>query len=92
MVQGGRTGTGTGARQERGTADGSVDIVGETQAGSGWVVNREDRLAGRLVQVEVPVDSRAYVIAHGFWKRRTTVMFGIRIFNLNTGSYLCMTP
>ena len=35
---------------------------------------------------------RADVSAHGFWKRGTTAMFDIRIFNLNAGSYLSMMP
>ena len=47
-------------------------------------------LERRLLQVEVPVDSRADVSAHGFWKWGATVMFDIRIFNLSTGSYLRM--
>ena len=34
----------------------------------------------------------ADVSAHGFWKQGTTAMFGIRIFNLDAGSYLRMTP
>ena len=49
-----------------------------------------DVLERRLLQVEVPVDSRADVSAHGFWKWGATVMFDIRIFNLSTGSYLRM--
>ena len=32
------------------------------------------------------------ISTHGFWKRETTVMFEIRIVNLDVGSYLCMTP
>ena len=52
----------------------------------------EDLLARRLGQVEVPADLRADVSAHGFWKRGTTVMFDIRIFNLDVGSYLYMMP
>ena len=40
----------------------------------------------------VPTESRADVSTHGFWKRGTTEMFGIRIVNLDAGSYLCMTP
>ena len=50
------------------------------------------RLLYQLVQVEVPAESRADVSTHGFWKRGTTSMFDIRIVNLNTGSYLRMTP
>ena len=37
-------------------------------------------------------ESRADVSAHGFWTRRTTAMFDIRIVNLDAGSYLLMTP
>ena len=43
-------------------------------------------------QVQVPAESRANVSAHGFWKRGTTMMFDIIIVNLDTVSYLCMTP
>ena len=35
---------------------------------------------------------REDVSAHGFWKRGTTAIFDIRIFNLDAGSYLRMTP
>ena len=40
----------------------------------------------------MPAESRAYVSAHGFWKRGATAMFDIRIVNLDAGSYLRMTP
>ena len=50
-----------------------------------------DRLVGQPGQVVVPPLSRADVSAHGFWKRGTTVMFDIRIVNLDAGSYLRMT-
>ena len=40
----------------------------------------------------MPVDSMSDVSAHSFWKRVTTIMFDVRIVNLNVGSYLCMTP
>ena len=50
------------------------------------------RLVGRPGQVEVPAELRADVSAHIFWKRGTTAMFDIRIFNLDAGSYLRMTP
>ena len=82
-VQGERNGA--GVRQEGGEADGGTDTVGQT-------VNGAARLIGQLGQVEVPADSRADISAHGFWKRGTPTMFNIRIFNLNVGSYLCMTP
>ena len=51
-----------------------------------------DRLVGQTLQVVLPAESRADVSAHGFWKRGTTVMFNIRIVNLDAGSYLRMTP
>ena len=89
-VQGGRTRA--GARQEGGEADGGADIVEESQGGIGPTVNEADRLVGRPVQVQVHADSRVDVSAHGFWKRGTTSMFDIRIFNLDAGSYLRMTP
>ena len=65
--------------------DGGTDTVGRT-------VNREAGLVDQTGQVLVPAESRADVSAHGFWKGGTTVMFDIRIVNLNAGSYLCMTP
>ena len=43
-------------------------------------------------QVKIPAELREDVSAHEFWKRRTAVMFDIRIVNLDVGSYLCMTP
>ena len=82
-VQGERTGD--GARQDRGEAEGGTDTVGRT-------VNGAYILLGKPGQVVVPVDSRADVSAHGFWKRGTTAMFNIRIVNLDAGSYLRMTP
>ena len=69
-----------------------ADTVVESQGGSGKTVNRADILAGRRGQVEVPAESRADVSANIFWKEGTTAMFGIRIFNLDAGSYLRMTP
>ena len=47
---------------------------------------------GRPGQVELPIESRADVSAHGFWKWGTTTMFDVRIFNLDAGSYLRMMP
>ena len=44
----------------------------------------------RTGQVAIPTESRADVSAHGFWKRGTTPMFDIIIFNLYVGSYLHM--
>ena len=81
-----------GAQQDGGIANGSADTVEESQGGSGWTVNGEAILLGRLGQVEVLIESRADVSAHGFWKRGTTAMFDIQIFNLNAGSYMHMTP
>ena len=49
-------------------------------------------MARRPGQVEIPAKSRADMSAYGFWKRRTTAMFGIIIVNLGAGSYLRMTP
>ena len=43
-------------------------------------------------QVQVPAELSVDVSAHGFLKRGTTVMFSIRIVNLDAGSYLQMTP
>ena len=60
--------------------------------GRSRTVNGAARLVGQQVQVEVPAESRADVSAHSFWKQRTTTMFDIRIFNLDAGSYLRMTP
>ena len=77
--------TGVGARQEGGESDGGTETVGQT-------VNGAARLAGKPGQVVVPAESRADISAHGFWKRGTTAMLDIRIFNLKAGSYLGMTP
>ena len=55
-------------------------------------MNGAVRLVGIPGQVEIPVESRADVGAHGFWKRGTTVMFDKRIFNLDVGLYQRMTP
>ena len=77
--------TGAGAQQEGGEANCGTDTVGRT-------VNGADRLVGQPGQVVVPIESRADVSAHGFWKWKTTAMFDIRIVNLNAGSYLRMTP
>ena len=88
-VQGERTGA--GARQDRGAADGGAKAVGESQGGNGRTVNGAARLVGQLAQVELPAESRSDVSAHGFWKRGGTALFDVRIFNLDTGSYLRMT-
>ena len=86
--------TGDGARQESGTSNGGAGIVGESQGGGNsiWTVNRVAVLSSRLGQVEVPAESRAGISAHSFWKRGTTAMFDIRIFNIGAVSYLHMTP
>ena len=87
-VQGERTRA--GARQGGGTADDGEDIVGESQGGgdNGQTVNGAAVLARRLGQVEVTAESRSDVSAQGFWKQGTTLMFDIRIANLDTGYYL----
>ena len=69
-----------------------MDTLGEAYKGSGPTVNIADRLVGRPEQVEVPAESRVDVSTCGFWKRRITAMFEIRIFNLDAGSYLHITP
>ena len=84
--------TGARARQDDGTANGGADIVGEYQGGNGPTVNRVSVLPSRSVQVVVPAESRASISAHGFWNLGTTAMFDIRIFHLDAGSYLRMTP
>ena len=55
-------------------------------------MNGDAVLEKRPGQVEVPAESRADVSAHGFLKWGTTAMFDIRIFNLDAGSCLRMTP
>ena len=55
-------------------------------------MNGAAALARRTGQVEVHAESRAYISAHGLWKRGTTARFEIRIVNLNAVSYLRMTP
>ena len=80
------------AQQESRTAGGGADKTGESQGVSGRTVNGVARLEGRQGQVEVHAESRAYVSAHGFWKRGTTTMFDIRIVNFDAGPYLRMTP
>ena len=88
-VQGERTGA--VARQEGGEAYGSTDTVGEAQGGRARKVNGTTRLVGQPGQVILPAESRSDVNAHGFWKRETTVMFDIRIVDLDAISYLCIT-
>ena len=73
-------------------SDGGTGTVGEVQGGSGRTVNGAARFVGQLGQVKVPAESRAYVSAHGFWKRGTTAMFDIQMVKLDAGSYLCMIP
>ena len=82
-VQGGGD-RGKNAAGQRG-ANGGTDTVERTGNGSA-------RLEVQPGQLVVPAESRADVSAHSFWKRGTTVMFDIRIVNLDAGSYLCMTP
>ena len=89
-VQGERKGD--GAQQEGKEADSITENVGEAQGGRSRTVDGADRLAGQPVRVVVPAESRADVSTHGFWKQGITAMFGIRIVNLNEGSYLRMMP
>ena len=84
--------TGSGARQDSGTANDGTDTVGEAQGVSVPTMDGADIIARRPGQVEVPADSRTDISTHGFWKRGTTAMFDIRIVNLDAGSYLRMTP
>ena len=84
--------TGAGARQEGGKADDGTETVGEFQDGRERLVNRAARAVGQPGREVVPAESRADVSAHGLWKRRTTAMSDIRIFNFDAGSYLHMTP
>ena len=67
------------------TGDGVQQEGGEADGGM-------DRFVEQPGQVLVPAELRADVSAHGFWKRGTTVMFDIRIVNLDAESYLRMTP
>ena len=85
---------GARAWQDGRTAKGGAVILVEAQGGGGsvWIVNRSTVLVRWPGQVEVPAELREDVSAHGFWKRGTTVMFDIRIVNLNAGSYLRMMP
>ena len=55
-------------------------------------MNGTDRLAGIPVQVQLPAESRVDISAHSFCKQGTTAMFDILIANLDTVSYLYMTP
>ena len=80
------------AQQEGRTAKGSTENLLEAQGGSGQTVNMEARLVESTGQVEVPTESRADISANRFWKQGNTTMFDIRIFNLDAGSYLRMTP
>ena len=66
-------------------ADGGTETVGRT-------VNEAARLVGQPGQLVVSAESRADISTHGFWKQGNTTMFDIKIVNLNTGSYLHMTP
>ena len=62
-----------------------MDNVGRT-------VNEAARLLGKPGQVVILPELRADVSAHSFWKRGTTAIFDIQIFNLDKGSYLHTTP
>ena len=69
-----------------------MDTVGAAQESLERKVNGAAGLLGQPGQLLVTVESRADVSFHGFWKRGTTVMFDIRIDNLDAGSYLRMMP
>ena len=84
--------TGAGVWQEKRTADGGMDTVGEAQGGRGRTGNGATRLLGQPGQVEVPAESRSDVSAHSLWKRGTTLMFDILLVNLDVVFYLHMTP
>ena len=73
-------------RQEGVRANGGTDTVRESQGVSECTVNSTARLSGKTGQVVVPAESGTDVSAHGFWKRRTTLMFNVRIVNLDEGS------
>ena len=77
-----------------GTAKGSGDILTVSEGGgrNGLSGNWVDKLTMRQGQVAITVELRIYISAHSLWKRETTAMFDIRIFNLDACSYLCMTP
>ena len=83
-VQGERTGA--LARKEGREANGGTETVGEAQGVKIRMVNGADRLIRQPVQVVVPLESRADVSNHGFWKKENTKMFDIRIVNLDMGS------
>ena len=84
--------TRAGARQEGGVADGGTETFGEYQGDRARMVNGATRLVEQSGQVVEPVESRADLSAHDFWKRGTIEMFDIKIVNLDTGSYLRMKP
>ena len=65
------------ARQDDGAANFGTDTVGAAKGVRGRTVNRAAILVGQLVQVQVHIDSRVDVSAHGFWKQDITVMIEI---------------
>ena len=79
-------------RHYGGISDDGANIVERVQGGSGRSVHGADRLERIPGQEQVPAECMADVSAHSFWKLGTTVMFDIRIINLNVSSYLLMTP
>ena len=76
------------------TAEGGTNIDGDAQGGgrNGRTRDGSTELGKGPGQVAVPAESRADINANGFWKWGTIAMFDIRISNLDTGSYLHMTP
>ena len=89
-----RESTGAGVLREGKTADGSMNVVGEAQGDKKNISTRyrASELGRDPGQVAVPSESRSGVSAHSFWKRGNTAMCDIRIVNLDTVSYLCVTP
>ena len=59
---------------------------------SEWAINQLSELRRGPGHVAVSTYSRDDISVHGFLNWGTTMMFDIIIVNLNTGSYLRMTP
>ena len=77
--------------RKEGGGKGGTNTVGEAQGDNGRTLNGAIKLVGQPGQVVVPAESRSDVSDDGFWKRGTTTMFDIRVFNLDVVYYLCMT-
>ena len=50
------------------------------------------KTSGNSAKDAASEERQADVRYHRFWKRGTTTIFEVQIFNLDAGSYLCMTP